>query len=79
MGREGINLALFEGNLAYGMINDEVAVVQQILIFLGYDTGVVDGCFGAATQEAVIAFQNDHGLYADGIVGAMTKAALGMY
>jgi peptidoglycan hydrolase-like protein with peptidoglycan-binding domain len=37
----------------------------------------VDGTFGAATQQAVIAFQQDHGVVpAAGIVGPQTKAAL---
>ena len=37
----------------------------------------VDGFFGAATKNAVIAFQQQHGVSpADGIVGLQTKAAL---
>lgn len=35
-----------------------------------------DGLFGKGTQDAVKAFQRDHGLSADGIVGANTWAAL---
>ena len=36
----------------------------------------VDSVFGAATKKAVIAFQQSHGIPADGIVGLQTKAAL---
>jgi peptidoglycan DL-endopeptidase CwlO len=43
----------------------------------GYPTLAVDGIFGEATRQAVIAFQRAHGLApADGIVGTETKAAL---
>jgi peptidoglycan hydrolase-like protein with peptidoglycan-binding domain len=42
-----------------------------------YGAGLdVDGNFGTATQCAVIAFQLDHGLKPDGIVGPLTIAAL---
>jgi peptidoglycan hydrolase-like protein with peptidoglycan-binding domain len=37
----------------------------------------VDGTFGAATRQAVITFQQEHGVIpADGIVGSLTKGAL---
>ena len=35
-----------------------------------------DGVFGAATEEAVIAWQKNHGLTADGIVGEKTWLTL---
>lgn len=38
----------------------------------------VDGEFGARTEAAVIAFQRERGLEADGIVGRLTGAALGL-
>lgn len=37
-----------------------------------------DGIFGALTEQAVRAFQRNNGLVADGIVGPMTRAALGL-
>lgn len=36
----------------------------------------VDGKFGALTKAAVIAFQKNHGLTTDGIVGVMTRKSL---
>lgn len=55
-----------------------VKTLQQMLLKLGYDLGIcgVDGDFGIATEKAVKAFQKDHGLKADGIVGDKTWAAL---
>ncbi len=51
---------------------------QQALIDLGYDLGPAgaDGIAGFATRAAVEAFQGNHGLVVDGVVGPMTLAAL---
>ena len=55
---------------------EDVADLQSRLLALGYDCGKADGYFGALTRAAVIAFQRDHGLEPDGIVGTLTRAAL---
>ena len=60
------------------MTSDEIAYVQTILNSWGYNAGAIDGYFGDVTLEAVKAFQRDFGLYVDGIIGAQTKAALGI-
>lgn len=49
--------------------------LQRILVALGYSV-TVDGIFGTTTHEAVVAFQNAHGLSADGIVGGGTWSKL---
>jgi peptidoglycan hydrolase-like protein with peptidoglycan-binding domain len=38
----------------------------------------VDGVFGSATEQAIKQFQAQHGLLIDGIVGPITRAALGL-
>jgi len=53
-----------------------VAQLQRRLIAQGYDTGKIDGIYGVKTRAAVKRFQQDHGLIADGIVGAATNAVL---
>lgn len=62
--------------LRKGSRGDNVRELQRLLNDLGYDCGVADGVFGAKTEAAVKAFQTDHGLKADGIVGRNTWAAL---
>jgi uncharacterized protein (TIGR02594 family) len=50
--------------------------LQDQLARLGYFAGKRDGIFGDLTRGAVLAFQADNGLDADGIVGNRTWAAL---
>ena len=55
-----------------------VTDAQKLLKALGYDLGSygVDGDFGRATENAVKAFQKDHNLTVDGVIGPMTWDAL---
>lgn len=59
-----------------GMVGDEVSKLQNKLKEYGYYRDPVDGRFGADTLGAVIQFQMDAGLEADGIVGNGTWEAL---
>lgn len=56
--------------------SSEVKAMQARLIELGYLSGSADGDFGAGTRAALIAFQKNAGLTADGIAGATTIKAL---
>ena len=47
-------------------------LLQEKLVSLGYNTNGVDGIFGIGTEKAVISFQKNNGLAADGIVGKNT-------
>lgn len=64
--------------LKYGSTGDAVQTMQTMLITLGYSCGKygADGEFGADTLDAVIAFQDDHDLEADGVYGPLTATAL---
>lgn len=70
--------------LKRGVKSEYVKTLQTLLIAHGYkmlstdgkkDYGA-DGSFGGATERALIAFQEDHGLEGDGSCGAKTWAAL---
>jgi len=52
--------------------------IQTALEAKGFNPGEIDGTFGTHTSAAVIAFQIDQGLAADGEVGTQTAAALGI-
>ena len=47
-------------------------LLQEKLVSLGYNTNGVDGIFGSGTEKAIISFQKNNGLVADGIVGKNT-------
>lgn len=61
-----------------GSRSQEVREIQKVLKDKGYYTGGVDGIFGTKTKKAVLNFQKDNGLSADGIVGPKTLKALGI-
>ncbi len=51
--------------------------IQRALERLGHDPGKLDGIPGPRTTAAVVAFQTARGLTPDGIVGPLTRSALG--
>lgn len=58
--------------LRNGSKSERVFTIQDRLAAHGYEFGKRDGDFGDATERAVREFQSDHGLIADGVVGAAT-------
>lgn len=62
--------------LRLGDRGSDVIALQQLLIVAGYSLIIADGDFGLSTNAAVKSFQEEHGLPADGVVGAQTIAAL---
>ena len=62
--------------LQYGSSGASVKELQQTLNRLGYNVGAADGIFGNNTKNAVLQYQKDNGLTADGIVGANTWGSL---
>ena len=61
-----------------GSTGDEVKNIQSVLKEKGYYSGNIDGIFGTGTKNAVMQFQRDCGLSADGIAGKNTLKALGI-
>lgn len=64
--------------LTQGSRGERVALVQQRLKEWGYYSGNVDGVFGRNTYQAVLRFQRNNGLTADGQIGKKTAAAMGI-
>ncbi len=64
--------------LTLGSRGEQVALIQQRLKEWGYYTGAVDGIFGRGTYNAVVRFQRQNSLTADGRVGRRTAAAIGI-
>ena len=64
--------------LSMGSRGERVALIQQRLKEWGYYTGDVDGIFGRGTHNAVVRFQRQNKLNADGQVGSKTAAAMGL-
>lgn len=65
-----------KGYLRLGVMNDaRVREAQALLVRFGYALKV-DGDFGTSTRDAVIAFQKEHKLHVDGMIGPETWAVL---
>ena len=74
---EVIHVTLPDGqSLREGDQGDAVVQLQKALAALGFDIGTPDGDFGQKTTEAVTAFQTQHNLTPDGVVGAETAKAI---
>ena len=64
--------------LKQGSTGATVKTMQTKLINWGYLSGKADGIFGAKTKAAVVKFQKNNGLTADGVVGTKTAQAMGL-
>jgi hypothetical protein len=54
----------------------DVRAAQEKLAALGFDPGPLDGFAGPRTKAAAKAFQEAHGLEADGLIGQKTWRSL---
>ncbi|OGX09879.1 MAG: hypothetical protein A2Y06_06945 [Omnitrophica WOR_2 bacterium GWA2_37_7] len=53
-------------------VSVKVNTIQEALLKAGYYSGSIDGKLGSKTKSAIMEFQKDHGLVADGIIGKKT-------
>ncbi|MBD2440481.1 peptidoglycan-binding protein [Nostoc sp. FACHB-110] len=56
--------------------SQQVRDVQQLLLDLGYYKGSVTGTVGTLTRDAIVQFQRENGLTADGVVDTQLVAAV---
>jgi N-acetylmuramoyl-L-alanine amidase len=63
-------------SLNHPLTGDDVAALQQRLLDFGFDSGRMDGVFGADTENALRDFQRNVGLPSDGTAGPLTFKAL---
>lgn len=68
--------AMADGLLMRGERGPDIKTLIENLAALGYYNGTMDDIFGPRTEQAVMAFQKDHGLKVDGIAGPKTLAAV---
>lgn len=71
-GRE-VGVATFLKVIKLGSRGEEVKIAQR---YLGISKDGIDGIFGTNTRKAVIAFQTEHRLDVDGIIGVQTWTKL---
>ena len=69
-------LAYENTTLHNGSRGEDVRLLQQDLIRLGFLRGTADGVFGNQTENAVRSFQRKNGLSADGLAGNKTRELL---
>lgn len=64
------------GAMRIGDSNSDVKKLQQALKILNYYSGKLDGDYGEGTTKAVMEYQNDHDLLADGVAGKDTVKSI---
>lgn len=72
------SLNVTEALSKFGSKGNEVSQIQQKLKEQGFYSSNVDGIYGKNTENAVIKYQQKHGLRVDGIAGSETLKALGI-
>jgi 3D (Asp-Asp-Asp) domain-containing protein len=70
--------AMAASNLSEGSRSTEAVQLQETLNTKGYWCGAVDGILGSKSYQAVVRFQIETNLVADGIVGLRTRLAPGL-
>ncbi len=75
-GLQGLEQTGIVDDTTWGHLVLEITEIQYILIAKGYDTGGHDGKAGPKTYNAILQFQKDNNLTADGMVGNATWDAL---
>lgn len=70
------NISLLSKKLMVGSRGAQVTILESFLKNRGYMNNYVDDYYGTATRAAMIKFQQEHNLKADGIVGPATRTVI---
>jgi len=73
---ESVQTLSFDRVLTRGVEGKDVAALQQLLTIFGYFDEEATGFYGDLTYEAVMTFQEEHGLDPDGVAGPDTIQVL---
>ena len=73
---EPVQVLSFDRVLTRGMEGKDVTALQQLLTIFGYFDEEATGFYGDLTYDAVVAFQEEHDLDPDGVVGPYTVQVL---
>ncbi len=72
----GATLTRDAGTGSEQITREEVRLLQEDLVLLGYDSGQADGIFGPATRRALSRFQNANNMIADGYLNRKALRAV---
>lgn len=70
------NISILTQKMKFRSTGAQVKILESFLQNKGYLSSYVDTFFGTATRDAVMKFQKDNGMKADGVVGSATRAVI---
>lgn len=70
------NVQILTKKLYFGVHGTQVAILENFLKNKGYMSNYIDSYYGTTTRSAIMKFQKDNNMKADGVVGPATRALI---